>query len=325
MQAQDKNAVDEKLKQFKQKLTLIEVSLTNATNSLRAGKVVAGALIEDLITARDTLKKQIARLEAGEEDNPPSSPLNLRGGQRGVNLRGGEGGVIDDEIGIPESLRFKRSYTMSDKALAARRAGSKKSTGPRTKEGKNKCKLNAWKHGKYAQNYILHKIKPCLSSCSHYPCELVKDGSTEPGGQCLDKSAVIQYYAAICEAVKNKRYEDFNELAAFTLAEQIHVVRTLMEDIQRDGTMLKRFKYDKDGNQLDYEVVPHPSLLSLAKLIDTLNLTPAEMMITPLTLAKQKTDNKKTKALSVLMSSFGLGESPGEDEEVEIGKGEDED
>jgi len=307
---------EERIKLLKQKLTLIEVSLTNATNALKSGKVVSGTLIEELISSRDALKKQIARLEAGEEDNAPEPPLKLRGGDEG-------GGV--NEIGIPESLCFKRSYTMSDAAFAARRRNTKKSTGPRTKEGKNKCKLNAWKHGKYAQNYILHKIKPCLSSCSHYPCELVKDGSTEPGGQCLDKSAVIQYYAAICEAVKNKKYDDFNELAAFTLAEQIHVVRTLMEDIQRDGTMLKRYKYDKDGNKLDYEVVPHPSLLSLAKLIDSLNLTPAEMMITPLALAKQKTDNKKAKALSVLMSGFGLGESPEEDEEVEIGKGEDED
>ena len=304
------NTVEEKLKQLKQKLTLIEVSLTNATNSLKAGKVVAGALIEDLITSRDALKKQITRLEAGEEIKPTPDPPTPD---------------VSDEIGIPESLRFKRSYTMSAAALEARRRNTKKSTGPRTKEGKDKCKMNAWKHGQYAQNYIRHKIKPCLSTCSYYPCTLIKDGSTEPGGQCLDKSAVIQYYAAICDAVKNKKYDDFNEVAAITIAEQIHVVHTLMEDIQRDGTILKRCKYDKDGKELGYEVVPHPSLLSLAKLIDSLNLTPAEMMITPLALAKQKTDNKKAKALSTLMSGFGIGESPGEDEEVEIGKGEDED
>lgn len=260
--------------------------------------------------------KQLKKLEQSENPSPSPSPRSV----------GGEGiENDDDDIGVPESLRFRRSYTMSDAAFAARRRNTKKSTGPRSKEGKDKCKMNAWKHGVYAQNYIRHRIKPCLSSCSHYPCALIKEGATEPGGQCLDKSAVIQYYAAICDAAKNKKYDDFNEIAAITLAEQIHVVHTLMEDIQRDGTILKRFKHDKDGNELGFEVVPHPSLLSLAKLIDALNLTPAEMLITPLSLAKMKTDNKKAKALSALMSGFGFGESPGEEEEVERGKGEDDD
>jgi len=82
-----------------------------------------------------------------------------------------------DEIGIPERLRFKRSYTLTESALEARRKNSKKSTGPKTEKGKAASSKNSWKHGLFAQGYIQNKVKPCKSTCPQYPCELVKDNT----------------------------------------------------------------------------------------------------------------------------------------------------
>jgi len=212
-----------------------------------------------------------------------------------------------DGVGVPERLRFKRSYTLTEKAIEARRKNSQKSTGPKSAKGKQICSMNSWKHGLYAQNYIMHKIKPCKSSCPQYPCNLVQDNATQPGGQCLDKSAVIQFFSSICQAVEKKQYGEVNQLFALTIANQIHILHTLMEDIQRDGTMLKKEKHDKDGNYLGYEVVPHPSLLSLVKLSDSLNITPNEMMATPKALSKQEEDEEGMKTLADLMSSIGRG------------------
>jgi hypothetical protein len=209
------------------------------------------------------------------------------------------------EVGVPERLRFKRSYTLTEAALEQRKAASKKSTGPNTEEGKRICANNAWKHGQFARGYILHRVKPCKSTCPQYPCDLVKDNSTQPGGECLDKAAVIQYFSAICEAVKNKQYDDFNELAALTIANQIHVLHTLMEDIQREGRVLKKDKHDKEGKYLGYEVVPHPSLLSLIKLSDSLGITANEMMVTPKAIAKQTDEDEGIKTIADLMSRIG--------------------
>ena len=213
----------------------------------------------------------------------------------------------DNEVGVPERLRFKRSYTLTEAALNARRKNAQKSTGPKTEKGKAASSMNSWKHGLFAQGYIMNKVKPCKSTCPQYPCELVQDNTTKPGGECLDKAAVIQFYSAICEAVTNKKYDDFNQLAALTIANQINVLHTLMEDIQRDGTMLKKEKHDKDGVYLGYEVVPHPSLLSLIKLSDSLGITANEMMVTPKALSKQEDEEEGMKTIADLMSSIGKG------------------
>jgi hypothetical protein len=241
--------------------------------------------------------EQLERLEAGELPTKPPADKSKED----------KDDADDNEVGVPEKLRFKRSYTLTESALAARRNNSKKSTGPKTEKGKKASSMNSWKHGLFAQGYIMNKVKPCKSTCPQYPCELVQDNTTKPGGECLDKAAVIQFYSAICEAVQNKKYDDFNQLAALTIANQINVLHTLMEDIQRDGTMLKKEKHDKDGHYLGYEVVPHPSLLSLIKLSDSLGITSNEMMITPKALSKQEDDDEGMKTIADLMSSIGKG------------------
>lgn len=203
----------------------------------------------------------------------------------------------EDEIGIPENLRIKRSYTMSDAARAARSKGGQ----ARAKE----CPTPNWKHGKYAQSFITGSIRPCKTTCKDYPCELIDDGSTKPGGACLDKAAVIQTYMAILDAVKNKKYDNFNEIASLTMAQSIQTLQMLLEDVIRDGPTLKREKWDKDGNVLGHEYVPHPALLTLPKMIADLGMTPQEFLATPRSVAKVDDEDKGTESLAQFLSKLG--------------------
>jgi hypothetical protein len=196
-----------------------------------------------------------------------------------------------EEIGIPERLRIKRKYTMSE---AARQA--------RIKGGQVPGKRNAFKHGKFAKNFVLNKIRPCLSTCTQYPCELVEEGSTKPGELCLDKVEVLQTYQAIIEAVREKKFDDFEDLASLKVAESINVLGMLLEDITRDGTIVREEKFDKDGNLIGYTIKAHPALLTLPKLVADLGLTPQEMNITPRQRTKTDDNEKGIKSIADLMT-----------------------
>jgi hypothetical protein len=283
----DKRDVDKKLDELDEKYDAESIRKYYKARLIKRINKGEVGLIDEL--------ERLKKIEAGELQPKPPTGKNEKD----------EEDANDNEVGVPEKLRFKRSYTLTESALAARRENSKKSTGPKTEKGKKSSSMNSWKHGLFARGYIMNKVKPCKSTCPQYPCELVQDNTTRPGGECLDKAAVIQFYSAICEAVTNKKYDDFNQLAALTIANQINVLHTLMEDIQRDGTMLKKEKHDKDGHYLGYEVVPHPSLLSLIKLSDSLGITSNEMMITPKALTKQIDDDEGIKTIADLMSNIG--------------------
>lgn len=206
-----------------------------------------------------------------------------------------------DEIGIPANLRVRRRYTMSPEALAQRKAAGNSPS----KSDSMKGNRNGWKHGRYADGFI-SKIKPCKSTCPHYPCSLVSEGEVEPGDDCLDKVEVIKFFRAVHTAVKDKNYDDFNELAALQIANTIKVIDMLIEDIIRDGTVLKREKHDAKDNII-VEYVTHPSLLALPKLVADLGLNPAEFMITPRAIARDKNERDVGKTLAEMMSRAGRG------------------
>lgn len=195
------------------------------------------------------------------------------------------------EVGIPQKLRVRR-YTLSEAAIEQRRAAS---TQPRSSNN------NGFKHGRYAKNF-LHKIKPCRSTCPNYPCELVEDGSTKPGDECLDKAEILSFYKAVHEAIAEKKFDAVNDLAALQIANSMKVLEMLQEDIMRDGSVVKREKYDKNGN-LIVEYVPHPSLLVLPKLVSDLGLNLPEFLATPRAKEKQKTDEDGVKTLGEMMAS----------------------
>lgn len=215
------------------------------------------------------------------------------------------------EIGIPESLRVRRRYTMSPEAVEQRRNAAQS---PAKSEGMAGNRNN-WQHGHYAKQFI-NKLKPCKSTCLHYPCSLVEEGQVEPGEDCLDKADVINFYRAIHNAINKKEYEQFNDLAALQIANAIKVIDMLIEDIIRDGTVVKREKYDAKGNKV-IEYVTHPSLFALPKLIADLGLNPAEFMITPRSIARAGAEDAGGNTLAEILSRAGKVFKRKNDEEEE--------
>ncbi len=60
-----------------------------------------------------------------------------------------------NEPSAAKTVKSPRKKTISEAALAADRANATKCTGPKTREGKFKSSLNAFKHVTYSHNFIL--------------------------------------------------------------------------------------------------------------------------------------------------------------------------
>jgi hypothetical protein len=239
----------------------------------------------------------IKKLEALEvtPDAAPSASLT----QSAPSAEGAGAPPEEEEIGIPQRLLVKRHYTLSPAAIEARRKNAQ------CRKPGNEGNKNAWKTGLHARDFIEGRIKPCLSTCPIYDdCELVSDGYTKPGGICLDKAAVITTYSSIMDAVKNKKHDEFNEVSGLYVAEIMHVARMLMEDVMREGTTVKRERYDKNGVLQLIEYVSHPSLMALPKIIADLGLTPREMNITPKAIKDDKNTEEANKTAAGLMSDM---------------------
>lgn len=234
----------------------------------------------------------------------------------GVHFKGpfasGEDPVVDtEEIGIPESLRIKRKYTLSEKALAQRQAAANSPEKAKAMQG-NK---NAWKHGQYAQGFIDNFIKPCLSTCPQYPCSIVEKNETRPGDICLDKSQILTTFRALQRAVKDKEYDDINEIAALKVAGAIQIVDMLIEDIIRDGPGIKEAVYSKSGDIAGYKIKQHPLLESLPKMLSNLGLTLHDLHVTPKAVEKKDTEEEGIKTLADLMSQIGQNIQKQQDKE----------
>lgn len=201
-----------------------------------------------------------------------------------------------EAIGIPEELRIKRRYTLSPEAIEARRKGGK----ARAK----KCPAPNWKHGKYATSFVT-SIRPCKTTCEKYPCQIIDDGTTEPGEPCLDVAEIVQTAKALYDAIEHKKFDDFNGIANLNIARSLYILKMLQEDIVRDGPTVKRKKYDKDGNYLYTEYVHHPALNVLPKLIADLGMTPQEFMLTPRAIAKQDVEEEGVKSFAGVMAKLG--------------------
>lgn len=202
----------------------------------------------------------------------------------------------DEKIGIPENLRLKRRYTLSEKAIEARRKGGI----ARAK----KCPTPNWKHGKYATSFAT-SMRPCKTSCNKYPCAIIKEGAVEPGEPCLDVAEIVQTAKAIYDAIENKKFDDFNGIANLNIARSLHILKMLQEDVVRDGPTINRKRYDKDGNLISTEYVHHPALNVLPKLIADLAMTPQDFMLTPRAIAKQEDDVEGVKSFAGIMAKLG--------------------
>ncbi len=252
------------------------------------------------ITALDDLEKlekyeaKLAMVTPGAAAtaSPPSaSPARAPGGADTPSE--------EDEIGIPQRLRVKRHYTVSDKVIEQRRAAARAG-----RPGSEGNKRN-WKGGLFAQDFITGRIKPCKSTCEFFEdCALVADGTTKPGGVCFDKAAVIQTYSAIMDAIKHKEYDGFNEVSGLMVAELMETCRNLAHEVMRDGGVVKRERYDKEGHLHSIEYVSHPNLNALPKIAADLGITPRELNITPKAIKDDENQKEVNKTAAGLMSDM---------------------
>ena len=258
---------------------LIRLAKASAINAIKAGKSGMARELENLLALETRLNTQ------------PQNTVGTR-----CSVSSSSNTQPDDDVGIPWRYRVKRHYTMTQAALEVRRKGGKARAA--------KFPAPNWKHGKYAQSFIVKAIRPCKSTCNDYPCKLIDDGSTKPGEPCLDKSAVISMYSALNDAIKNKKYDEFNEIASLTIAQSIHTLHMLLEDVIRDGTTLTREKHNSEGEVIGHDFVTHPALLALPKMIADLGMTPQEFMATPRAIAKQGSEEEGAESLAQFLSKI---------------------
>jgi hypothetical protein len=209
----------------------------------------------------------------------------------------------EPETGIPSRLKIKRTYHLSPEAITARRENARLSTGPITEEGKRRASRNAWKYGGHAASRILGLGKPCKSTCSQYPCELVENGRCAPGDGCLDKEHLLDVCLAIEQALIHKETTGLHELVVFELAESIQLIRSLRRDILEDGTTIKSEKFDADGKVIGYEIKVHPALLALPRLQKDFGISLTDFNLTPAAESKAKADKEVGETIA---SIFGM-------------------
>jgi hypothetical protein len=216
------------------------------------------------------------------------------------------------QYGIPEHLLIKRKpYTMTDEAKAQRKTAAKSSK----KSDSMKGNKNAYKHGQFAHGFVRQIFRPCLSTCEQYPCAIVQAGKTEPGELCIDKVQFVRTLQAVEDAMKNPKSATFKELASLQIAGSFNVLQNLISDILEYGVLVKSENYNGFGQVIGYDIKANPALPFLAKLMEVMNLSPQDFMITPLIIKKQKTEDKKAKTLADLMSGLGSGKEETEEDE----------
>ncbi len=230
---------------------------------------------------------------------------------------GGKDSADGQEVGIGHKHQVRRQYTVSEAALEQRRDAA-----AQPREGL-KGNRNAWKHGRYARN-MLTRIKPCLSTCPKYPCELVKKGATAPGGDCLDAEELLSIIRSVHQMLSNPDDSaDFLEISAVNIGNSLRILEMLQEDILRDGTIVRAQKYDKSGNIYQEEIKLHPSLYALPKMIADLNMTPEQFLMTPKAAAKNDNEEEAVKTIADLMREAGSRMSASRKDQTEDEDGAD--
>ncbi len=301
-------------KELEQKLDEIDKKVTPSYLRKRLKLALYKKVEAGDISALDDIKR-LEALEATPEaaataSSPQPSPQPPTAG---------EGALPPDpeeeekrKTAIVERLHIRpRSYTMTEAARKQRQTAASSQAHADAMKG-NK---NAWKTGQHAQGFIRQLFRPCLSTCPNYPCELIDDGETAAGSICLDKTEFVKGLQALQKALRNNDLTDLKELAALRLAGNMDILGQLQEDILSNGVKVLSEKLDKDGKVIGYELKPNPSLLVLPKLSETLGINPAEWMISPREIKRQKTETRKAKTLAGIMSGIGLGNPDDKDQE----------
>lgn len=204
------------------------------------------------------------------------------------------------EIPQDNFIRRPRKYTITPEVIEQRRNAGKAPKG-------DAVARNSWKHGRYSKNKLLAMIPPCRTTCRDHPCSLVDEGKTKPGGDCLDKQEVIQVFASIMTAIKNRKegdQEGFEAELGLLNASNLMIYRKIQQAITEDGVMLRDADINKEGEVIGYHLKPHPLILSLIKMSGEMGITPRDLGITPKERARNKSDEKGAESLDKFLSGL---------------------
>lgn len=218
----------------------------------------------------------------------------------------------------------KRPYTMTDKALAARRANAQQSTGPVTEEGKAISSRNAWKHGEYSQAARTNEwldlgalYKPCKSTCVKFDtCPLVAEGKTQPGGDCLDKEVFVEAFGALMSVMQNGDAMYAHGMLAMQQAGAIEILEDMRRAISGQ-VMIERPIINKSGdpvinsktNEPYTTLEPNPIIGVYIKMLFTAGINLPELMATPKAQAALKEKKADEDAMAALLRQIGAGAS----------------
>lgn len=223
-------------------------------------------------------------------------------------------------MGVMSDDKPKR-YTMSDAALAQRRAAAQLSTGPKTEDGKAASSRNAWKHGLYSQITragvweqigLGMRAKPCLTTCPRHPCSLVVDGYTKPGGDCLDKAVYLESFDAIMTTLQTGDVQNIHGMMAAQIASAMELLQEVREAISVDGVMITKPYIDKEGQVVLHpetgkpigQPVVNPLLVHFYKIMGELGITLPEAMATPRAMAVGRKEEESADAVAELFGKL---------------------
>ena len=230
-----------------------------------------------------------------------------------------------------QPTRQKRQ--LSEAELAQRRAAAKKSTGPRTEEGKARSSRNAWKHGVSSAVHKAHfgnglnallgtMGKPCQTTCPIHPdnpdlgdqapCSLVTEGLTRAGGNCMERKVYVDAFAAIMDAIENQAMDGVNAMMASEIASTLHMLHDLKAQVTElgpmigipmindDGEVITR----KDGSEVMGKYVANPGWPIVLKTLEVLKIDLSELLTTPKSKAQAKVDDEKVDAMQTLLGGI---------------------
>ena len=212
---------------------------------------------------------------------------------------------------------------LSEAQLAQRRSAAALSTGPRTEQGKARSSRNAWKHGLNSAIHAAHFDngmqsllgavgKPCQTTCPKYPCGLVEDGLTAPGGSCMDKQVYVQAFGSIIDALESGSMDGMHGLMAAEIAaalQMLHQLRTTIADqglvigiplVTEDGKLVHR----ADGSEVMAKYVANPGYPMMIKTLEVLGISLPELLATPQAKAKAKEQEEAGDAMQTILGGI---------------------
>ncbi|MCK5740129.1 hypothetical protein KAH55_13150, partial [bacterium] len=164
-------------------------------------------------------------------------------------------------------------------------------TGPKTKAGKDRVRLNGWKHGLTAQPHLLPPAKPGkFPECKN--CDEIEACKAGEYKYCIKQVYTIAHYL---EAYESGDVDKMRGLAATTQAKTKAVLDRVLNHILEHGVMLKEQLFDPEGNPLTsasgqpaVRYVKNALLKELQPLIKIVGFEATEQLMTPKSAEEQE-------------------------------------